>query len=178
MRSTPVADATLRYGTISDGTAGTNYLMPYHVRNMVAEFRRNNIPRFQGRPYEYVCMGPSGMFGAITSQTEFQNVAALQNPDLYRTGMLGVYGGVLFVEETGVHKLTYSTTTGTGVFFGPGIIGNTTVGADPNTYAIWSDSRDFPGRVKYLGWNGHFAIGLVPNAGTCARVALVHAKCE
>ena len=173
-----VADATLRYGTISGGTAGTNYLMPYHVRNMVAEFRRNNIPRFQGRPYEYVCMGPSGMFGAITSQTEFQNVAALQNPDLYRTGMLGVYGGVLFVEETGVHKLTYSTTTGTGVFFGPGIIGNTTVGADPNTYAIWSDSRDFPGRVKYLGWNGHYAIGLVPNAGTCARVALVHAKCE
>ena len=172
------ADATLTYSAAAGGTGGTNYLLPYHVRNMVAEFRRNNIPRFQGRPYEYVFMGPSGMFGAITSQTEFQTIAALQNPDLYRTGVLGVYNGVLFVEETGVHKLTYSTTAGTGVFFGPGIIGNTTVGADPSTYAVWSDSRDFPGRVKYLGWNGHFAVGLVPTAGTCVRVATVHAKCE
>lgn len=170
--------SSLVYSASAGGTGGTTALLPYHVRNMVAEFRRDNIPGFEDRPYEYVCMGPSGMFGAITAQTEFQTIAALQNPDLYRTGYLGVYNGVLFVEETGVHKLTYSTTAGTGVFFGPGIIGNTTIGADPNSYAVWSDSRDFPGRVKYIGWNGHFAVGLVPVSGTCSRVATIHAKCE
>lgn len=172
------AATTLTYSAAAGGTGGTTALLPYHVRNMVAEFRRDNVPGFEGQPYEYVCMGPSGMFGAITSQTEFQTIAALQNPDLYRTGNLGVYAGVLFVEETGVHKLTYSTTAGTGVFFGPGIIGDTTIGKDPKAYAQWSDSRDFPGRVTYFGWNGHFAVGLVPTAGTCVRVATVHAKCE
>jgi len=163
------------------GTGGTTAMLPYHVRAMTAWLKRHNVPTWRqyGKNYDWVMLGPAGMFGGISSQTEFQQIAATQNPSFYASGALGIYQNVLFVEETGVGKCTYSTTAGTGVIFGGGaIIGDTTIGKAPNTYAMWSDTRDHPGRINYAGWNGNFAVGLVPAVGTITRALTVHAACE
>lgn len=173
---------SLVYSLAAGGTVGTSYLLPFHVRNMVAEFRRNDIPGFReinGAPYDYVLMAPPGMLGAITAQTEFQNIAAVQAPEFYSTGAIGIYQGVLCVEETGAgRRLTRSTSVGTGVFMGPALLGDNTLGKSPDTYAMWGDTRDHPGRVNYIGWRGYYCAGLVPAVGTCVRCATIHAKCE
>lgn len=171
------ADTTLTQSAAAGGTGGTNYMLPYHVRNMVAWLHRHNVPGFAGQPYEYVIMGPAGFFGAIAAQTEFTTVAAMQNPGFYASGALGVYNRCLCVEETGGNVLRHSTTAGTGVIFGPALLGDTTVRV-PDSFYMWGDSRDVPGRLNYLGWHGHYAIGLVPDLGTIARIHTIHAKCE
>lgn len=172
------SDTSLVYSAAAGGTGGTAYCLPYHVRNMVATLRRNNIPGFPDAPYSYVAIGPAGMWGAIAAQTEFQRIASVQNPELYTRGVLGIYNDILFVEESGVNVTTYSTTAGTGVIMGAGLIGDTSVGKDPRSFALWWDSRDHPGRYGYVGWWGHYAVGRVPTVGTCARVCTIHAKCE
>lgn len=174
------ADSTV-YSASAGGTVGTAYLLPSNLRAMAAEFGRNRVPSWRqyGKPYSWVCVMPFGGFSALEGQTEFQTVASMQNPEYYPTGAIGVYHDVLCVHETGVGKTSHSTTTGTGVFMGPALIGDTTLGgAASNTYAMWSDSLDHPGRTSYFGWYGHYAVGLVPAVGTVVRAATVHCKME
>jgi len=171
------SETSLVQSAAAGGTVGTGYMLPYHVRNMVAWNHRHNVPGFTGQPYEYVIMGPAGMFGAITAQTEFTTIAAMQNPGFYASGALGVYNRCLCVEETGVTTLTHSTTTGTGIIMGPAILGDTTVKV-PSSFHMWGDTRDVPGRLSLIGWLGHYALGLVPDLGTIARIHTIHAKCE
>lgn len=175
------SSTSLVQSAAAGGTGGTTYLLPFHMRALGAWAKRHNIPTWRsvGKPYDHVIVGPAGMFGAIASQTEFLQIAALQNPEFYANGALGVYNGFLCIEETCVARCTYSTTAGTGVvMFGPGILGDTTVGKSPNTFATWSDTRDFPGALNYVGWYGHYALGLVPDLGTIGRIQTIHAKCE
>jgi hypothetical protein len=176
----PYAFAVRGETTLTEGTTGleggTTYLLPYHIRNLRANYARKGIAPFEDGFYH--CIGAPGAFGAIRAQSEWYNVG---DAETRRTGLLGYYEGVAFFEEKGPgNSLTWSTTSGTSVFMGAaGLIGDTTIGRDPNSFAMWHSSEDFPGRTLYFGWYGKYCAGLAASSGTSdARIHLVYSKHE
>ena len=131
------------------GTAGTESVYPAHVLWLRARLGRLGVQPYNiGGRMLYGWTAPPGAFDVLAQQSEFYEQAARIGMDgPFTTGLIGVYGGFAFFEETGANaSTTYSTTVGTSVIHGQGAcVGNSTIGG-PDFLWMYNDVGDDGGR--------------------------------
>lgn len=134
------------------GTANSN-LNGYHIRQLVKNLKKRNIPKYDGE--NYICIASVEALDGLLADTAtagWVEAAKYGDPERLFRGEVGKYGGVRFVEETNF----LANTLGTGSAFGEAVI----FGSDAVVEAIATpeemrikEPTDY-GRSQGLCWYG------------------------
>lgn len=111
-----VGTATNGYALTTNGTAtatNTSILNTYHVRKMVAELEKRNVPGFSSLDGDYVCIASieaaEGMMGALESVYQYTESGLKK----LLVGEIGRYMNVRFVKDSFASRYTYSASART-----------------------------------------------------------------
>ena len=111
-----VGTATDGYVLTTNGTAAvinTSAFLPYHVRKMVAELKKRNVPGWSSLEGDYVCIASlealEGLYGGLETLSSYTETGYKK----ILAGEVGRYYGVRFVEDTFATRYTYSATART-----------------------------------------------------------------
>lgn len=99
-------------GTGTSDAAGTAGLSTGHVLNIVDAMKERNIPTFDGT--SYVCVSHPSTFAKLRESIITANQYTESGAKGRMSGEIGSFGGVRFVEQTNIGKLTV-TNGGSGV---------------------------------------------------------------
>lgn len=139
-------------GSVAAGTNGTSKILPYHIEKIVDDFRRKGIPPFPDGYFR--CVGRPGAFTGLKNDAKvYASAADLGMPNLFHTGQLSTWGGVLFLEEMGQFPTTtWNGTESSSVIFGA----NPVIGFDNfnrgDLVRWYPDHNNDYGREGKAGW--------------------------
>ena len=91
-------------GTGTNAVAATCWLHTGHVINIVDAMKERNIPAFDGE--DYVCIAHPSTFSQLRNQLVSVNQYTETGYKKILNGEIGRFGGVRFVEQTNIAKLT------------------------------------------------------------------------
>ncbi len=158
------ADTTTSGSLTTNGTAtivNTSSFNAYHVRRMVDELKKRNVPGFSGLGGDYVCIASLEAMSGLYADLEdiFQYTESGYKKTL--NGEVGRYYGCRFVEDTFATRYTYDSTARTataktwstgnsldGYMFGSPTVREAIVCPEEIRMKVTTDY----GRSKGLGW--------------------------
>ena len=110
-------------GTLTtNGTAGatsTSNLNAYHVKQVVDQLKKWNVPKYDGE--NYICIGSVNALRGLRDDTAtggWIDAVKYGDPERLFSGEVGKYGGCRFIEETNVLVNTLGSSYGEAVIFG------------------------------------------------------------
>jgi len=152
------------YALTTNGTAtatNTSALNLYHVKNIVDELRRRNVPGYSQAGGDYVCIGSPTALRGVKDALESINQYTDSGVNKVWNGEIGRYYGVRFVEDTFASLYTYNSTARTtsaktwpgtlsldAYFFGQGTVREAVVEPEHVRMKVETDY----GRSKGIGW--------------------------
>lgn len=106
-----VGSSTTTYALTTNGTAtatNTSVLNTYHIRKMILELKKRNVPGWGSANGDYACIASheamEGMFAALESVVQYTDAGQKR---IY-AGEVGRYFGVRFIEDGFATRYTYS----------------------------------------------------------------------
>lgn len=111
-----VGSSTTTYALTTNGTAtasNTSILNTYHIRNMMLELKKRNVPGFSSADGDYAMIvsvdAASGLMGALESIYQYTDTGTKK----LLNGEIGRYFGCRFVEDSFASRYTYSASART-----------------------------------------------------------------
>lgn len=109
-----VGSSTATYVLTTNGTAtavNTSVLNSYHLRNMVTELKKRNVPGYSSMNGDYAAVLSVEAHSSLSSALETVNSYTETGYKQLLTGEVGRYHGVRFVEDYFASRYTYSSTS-------------------------------------------------------------------
>jgi hypothetical protein len=106
-----VGTATDGYALTTNGTAtatNTSILNTYHVRRMILELKKRNVPGWGTANGDYACIASHEACEGLFSALETINSNTVDSQKKIYNGEIGRYFGVRFIEDGFATRFTYS----------------------------------------------------------------------
>ncbi|MCK4521860.1 MAG: hypothetical protein KAU20_04755 [Nanoarchaeota archaeon] len=162
---------------IYNGTTsfGTSPLLPIHVTAIVSYLRRLGIATFDDGNYRWT--GKPGMFDNIKANAQvYSSASALNIENIYTTGEIIRFNGVIFIEEMGADAVTEWGTNAKSVIFGKNAVAGYDNFLRPDTVRFYEDDQNDFGRTGKIGWYGIFGAVRPCEEATNARSWVVYSS--
>lgn len=172
IEGTDAADVVETSGTTANGTSP---ILPVHVRTIVANLRRKGIAPFADGLYRWVAA--PGMLEGVLSSAEVYNPASNLGISMpYSAGRMGVYGGVLFIEEMGKNAVTGHGTNAKSCIFGANAVAGWDNFMRPDLVQWYPDDQNDFGRTGKIGYTALFGASLLVDGTANARSWVVYSS--
>jgi N4-gp56 family major capsid protein len=161
------------WATCEDGTAtskGAEGLCPWHVQEIVAEMKINNVAKYDGQ--NYICIAAVNALLQLKQQTEWTDAAKYGDPERLFSGEVGRYHGVRFIEENNYLSNTAGSSAleGEAIFFGADAVMEAVTIPEELRAKIPTDY----GRSKGIAWYALLGFSKVWDLTTDAQPKIVH----
>lgn len=164
------------FQTCSDGTGtelGDCQLASYHVHEIVAEMKKNNVAKYDGS--NYICIAAVDAIRGLRASSDWLDAAKYGDPERLFSGECGRYGGVRFIEETHYlsNTLGSGSTLGEAIFFGGDAVMEAVTIPEELRAKIPTDY----GRSKGVAWYSLLGFAKIWDLYDDGQPNIIHANC-
>jgi len=161
------------FSTCADGTAtevGAVGLTGYHVQEIVAELKINNVARYDGE--NYISIAAANAIRSLRSSSEWLDASKYGDPERLFSGEVGRYGGVRFIEENNYLSNTAGSSglEGEAIFFGADAVMEAVAVPEELRAKVPTDY----GRSKGVAWYALLGFTKVWDLSTDGQPKIIH----